>query len=126
MTNRTNFPNTFLEKQWVSLFADSEYPAIKLALVLFAWHEFVFYARYLPFVACDYIPFFRQYKIQPVCLLHLVIGDMLSPDDIVEQGEFEGTDLEVRCPCDPRPALCRAPNDAPLPPRSRRPRHEIH
>lgn len=115
----SSVPTTFLEKQWVSLFQDSEYPAVKLALVLFAWHEFVFYARYLPFVACDYIPYFRQYKIQqvrvfiPYCLCLsvdvYVVGDACSldtPGTQIEQGKFQGTDLEMHCPCDSRSDLC--------------------
>jgi hypothetical protein len=57
---------TFLEKQWLDLFQDAEYPAIKLALVLFTWYELVYYGRYLMYFCCDFIPFLRQYKIQGV------------------------------------------------------------
>ncbi|KAL2919025.1 C-4 sterol methyl oxidase [Polyrhizophydium stewartii] len=56
-------PN-FIERQWLSLFEGAENPSIRLAVVLFAWHEFVFVARYIPYMIIDHIPYFRKYKIQ--------------------------------------------------------------
>ncbi|KAI9105851.1 hypothetical protein DFS34DRAFT_589130 [Phlyctochytrium arcticum] len=55
---------TWAERHWLSLFEDAEYPALKLALVLFAWHEIVFFGRFLPYYIMDHIPFFQKYKIQ--------------------------------------------------------------
>ncbi|KAJ3168076.1 C-4 sterol methyl oxidase [Geranomyces variabilis] len=55
---------TFLERHWLGLFQDSSYPALKLALVLFAWMEIVFFGRFLPYYITDQIPFFQKYKIQ--------------------------------------------------------------
>jgi methylsterol monooxygenase len=55
---------TYLESLWIDTFKESQYPGIKLAVVLFIWHEIVFIGRYLPFLMCDYIPYFRQFKIQ--------------------------------------------------------------
>jgi hypothetical protein len=56
----------YLQAQWDGFFEASEHPSLSLALVLFSWYEIVFYGRYLPFLLCDHIPFFRQYKIQTV------------------------------------------------------------
>ncbi|KAI9332836.1 hypothetical protein BDR26DRAFT_912353 [Obelidium mucronatum] len=39
-------------------------PSLKLAVILFIWHEFVFFSRYLPYVVLDHIPSFKKYKIQ--------------------------------------------------------------
>ena len=65
-TTTLGYQPTFLEEKWVSFFKDSEYPAVKLALLLFVWHQIVFIGRYIPFYICDFIPFFRKYKIQAV------------------------------------------------------------
>ncbi|KAJ3278479.1 C-4 sterol methyl oxidase [Borealophlyctis nickersoniae] len=64
-TSSSYEPN-YLERQWLNLFDGSDYTAIRLALVLFAWHEFVFFGRFLPYYICDFIPYFRKYKIQDV------------------------------------------------------------
>ncbi|TPX54413.1 hypothetical protein PhCBS80983_g05938 [Powellomyces hirtus] len=55
---------TFLERHWLGLFEHASYPALKLALVLFAWMEIVFFGRFLPYYIMDKIPFFQKYKIQ--------------------------------------------------------------
>ena len=59
-----NYSPTYLESFWLDTFKDSEYPGIKLAIVLFLWHEIVFIGRYIPFMICDYVPYLRQFKIQ--------------------------------------------------------------
>ncbi|KAJ3249806.1 C-4 sterol methyl oxidase [Chytriomyces hyalinus] len=56
-------PNA-LEQLWFNIFSGDMNPTIKLALILFAWHEFVFYSRFFPYLILDQIPYFRQYKIQ--------------------------------------------------------------
>ncbi|KAJ3034017.1 C-4 sterol methyl oxidase [Rhizophlyctis rosea] len=56
-------PNYF-ERTWLSMFEGKDYVIIRLAVILFLWHEFVFFARFLPYYLCDFIPFFRKYKIQ--------------------------------------------------------------
>ncbi|EGF79958.1 hypothetical protein BATDEDRAFT_19828 [Batrachochytrium dendrobatidis JAM81] len=58
-------PN-FLERKWVEIFDGTERPAVRLAIVLFLWHEFVFVTRYIPYMIADRIPYFRQFKIQDV------------------------------------------------------------
>ncbi|KAJ3034890.1 C-4 sterol methyl oxidase [Rhizophlyctis rosea] len=78
-------PNA-LERQWLSLFEGKDYVIIRLAIVLFLWHEFVFFARFLPYFICDYIPQLRKYKIQDnkennaelywKCIKHVLISQL--------------------------------------------------
>lgn len=81
-----NYTPTYLESLWIDTFKDSQYPGIKLAFLLFLWHEFVFIGRYIPFLMCDYIPFFRQFKIQEKensreavwkCVKHVLLAQVL-------------------------------------------------
>jgi len=60
----TTFEPNFAERWWFGLFEGSDYKPVKLALILFAWHEFVFFGRFLPYYICDFIPALRKYKIQ--------------------------------------------------------------
>ncbi|KAH6564715.1 hypothetical protein BASA62_007763 [Batrachochytrium salamandrivorans] len=79
-------PN-FAERQWLALFEGSKRPGIRLAIVLFIWHEFVFITRYIPYMIADYIPYFRQFKIQdgkPItnqqwrkCVVHVILYQTL-------------------------------------------------
>ena len=55
-----------LDEFWISLFEGTEHPSIRLAVILFAWHELVFIGRYIPYWICDYIPAAQKYRIQPV------------------------------------------------------------
>ncbi|TPX66727.1 hypothetical protein SpCBS45565_g04268 [Spizellomyces sp. 'palustris'] len=59
-----HYTPTYLERQWVGLFENASHPALKLALVLFIWHEVVFFGRFLPYYIMDQIPFFKKWKIQ--------------------------------------------------------------
>ncbi|KAI8911490.1 hypothetical protein EDD86DRAFT_202536 [Gorgonomyces haynaldii] len=65
MNSTVVYQPNFLEQTWLQLFDGSEYPSIRVAVVLFIWHEIVFFGRYLPFWIADQIPFFQQYRIQP-------------------------------------------------------------
>ena len=62
---------SFIEAQWTAFFKDSQTPALHLALVLFTWHQVVFFGRYLLFYICDFIPSLAKYKIQPVRLCNV-------------------------------------------------------
>ncbi|KAJ3069845.1 C-4 sterol methyl oxidase [Podochytrium sp. JEL0797] len=58
-------PNS-AELAWLSLFTEGGMnPSLKLAVILFLWHEFVFYSRYFPYAVLDFIPSFKKYRIQP-------------------------------------------------------------
>ncbi|KAJ3205420.1 C-4 sterol methyl oxidase [Dinochytrium kinnereticum] len=58
-------PNVF-EAAWLRLFENSSNPAVTLAVVMFIWHEIVYFGRFLPYWILDQIPYFQRYKIQPV------------------------------------------------------------
>ncbi|KAI8871762.1 hypothetical protein GQ42DRAFT_161792 [Ramicandelaber brevisporus] len=55
-------PN-FLEQQWLNMF-DGRDELLTVTVFSFVFHELVYFGRFLPFWACDFIPFFRKYKIQ--------------------------------------------------------------
>ncbi|KAI8918888.1 hypothetical protein BC831DRAFT_481892 [Entophlyctis helioformis] len=83
----TAFEPTVAESHWLALFTHSQSPSIRLALILFVWHEIVFIGRYIPFVIADHIPYFRRYKIQAdkivtdahwwKCVLHVVFFQLV-------------------------------------------------
>lgn len=52
-----------LEQQWFQLF-EGRNEMLVLTVFSFVFHEFIYFARYLPFYLFDYIPFMRKYKIQ--------------------------------------------------------------
>ncbi|KAI8886205.1 hypothetical protein K501DRAFT_321967 [Backusella circina FSU 941] len=53
-----------IEDQWESLFTDRN-PVMVTGILAFGMHEFVYFGRFIPFLICDYVPFFNKYKIQP-------------------------------------------------------------
>ena len=57
---------SYLEQTWLNLFQDSQYPAVRLAIIFFLFHELVFIGRYIPYLICDHINYFKQFKIQAV------------------------------------------------------------
>ncbi|KAJ2078905.1 C-4 sterol methyl oxidase [Coemansia sp. RSA 988] len=54
---------SFIERTWLSLF-DGRNELLTFTAIAFIMHEMVYFGRYLPFLACDYIPALRKYKIQ--------------------------------------------------------------
>ncbi|KAI8843706.1 hypothetical protein BC829DRAFT_370828 [Chytridium lagenaria] len=58
-------PNVF-EAAWLKLFENSTNPGVTLAIVMFIWHEIIYFGRFIPYWILDQIPYFQQYKIQPV------------------------------------------------------------
>ncbi|CAO3627895.1 unnamed protein product [Mucor hiemalis] len=54
---------TWLENQWENLY-EGRNPLWVTGILAFVMHEIVYFGRFLPFLACDYIPYFKQYKIQ--------------------------------------------------------------
>jgi methylsterol monooxygenase len=55
---------SWLETQWEELYKDRN-PLLVTGVLAFVMHELVYFGRFLPFLICDYLPYFRQYKIQP-------------------------------------------------------------
>lgn len=58
-----SYQYTWLETQWEDLYQDRN-PLLVTGVLAFVMHELVYFGRFLPFLACDYIPYFQQYKIQ--------------------------------------------------------------
>ncbi|KAJ2800112.1 C-4 sterol methyl oxidase, partial [Coemansia guatemalensis] len=54
---------SWIERTWLSLF-DGRNELLTFTAIAFIMHEMVYFGRYLPFLACDYIPALRKYKIQ--------------------------------------------------------------
>ena len=55
---------SWLENQWEDLY-EGRNPLLVTGVLAFVMHELVYFGRFLPFLACDYIPYFKQYKLQP-------------------------------------------------------------
>ncbi|CAG8522453.1 2242_t:CDS:2, partial [Scutellospora calospora] len=64
LTQITSQNLNFAEKAWTSWFNSFENEAVATALLAFIMHEIVYFGRCIPFWIADFIPFFRQYKIQ--------------------------------------------------------------
>jgi methylsterol monooxygenase len=58
----------WLENQWEELYRGRN-PLIVTGVLAFVMHEIVYFGRFVPFLICDFIPYFKKYKIQPVSLL---------------------------------------------------------
>lgn len=54
----------WVETQWEELYRGRN-PLIVTGVLAFVMHELVYFGRFLPFLLCDYIPWFKQFKIQP-------------------------------------------------------------
>jgi methylsterol monooxygenase len=46
-------------------------------IMSFVMHETVYFGRALPWIIMDYIPYFKQYKIQGVCKPNCLKSKML-------------------------------------------------
>lgn len=54
---------SWLEHQWQELYRDRN-PLLVTGILAFTMHELVYFGRFIPFLICDFIPYFKQYKIQ--------------------------------------------------------------
>lgn len=41
-------------------------PLIVTGVFAFLMHEIVYFGRFIPFLICDFIPYFQKYKLQEV------------------------------------------------------------
>lgn len=55
---------SWLEQQWQEAYRDRD-PLVVTGIIAFVMHELVYFGRFIPFLICDFIPYFKQYKIQP-------------------------------------------------------------
>ncbi|ORZ06709.1 hypothetical protein BCR42DRAFT_383859 [Absidia repens] len=69
--NGTDTSMTWLETHWEQMY-EGRNPLLVTGLFAFAMHELVYFGRFLPFLLCDFIPYFEKYKLQPK---HVNTGD---------------------------------------------------
>jgi hypothetical protein len=43
-------------------------PLVVTGIFAFLMHEIVYFGRFIPFLICDFIPYFQKYKLQQVSL----------------------------------------------------------
>ncbi|RUO95546.1 hypothetical protein BC936DRAFT_143777 [Jimgerdemannia flammicorona] len=55
---------SWLEKQWVAVY-DGRNEILVTGMLAFVMHEVVYFGRFIPFLICDFIPFFQKWKLQP-------------------------------------------------------------
>ncbi|ORX58020.1 sterol desaturase [Hesseltinella vesiculosa] len=58
------FDHEWLEQHWEQLYAGRN-PFLVTGLFAFTLHEFVYFVRFVPFLLCDFLPYFQKYKLQP-------------------------------------------------------------
>jgi methylsterol monooxygenase len=55
----------WLETRWEQMY-EGRNPLVVTGIFAFLMHEFVYFGRFIPFLICDFIPYFKQYKLQEV------------------------------------------------------------
>lgn len=55
----------WIESLWEGMYEGRD-PLIVTGVFAFLMHEIVYFGRFLPFLICDFIPYFQRYKLQPV------------------------------------------------------------
>ncbi|KAI8098612.1 uncharacterized protein BX664DRAFT_319161 [Halteromyces radiatus] len=69
--NTTDTTMSWMETKWEQMY-EGQNPLLVTGLFAFTMHELVYFGRFLPFLLCDFIPYFQQYKLQPK---HVNTGD---------------------------------------------------
>jgi methylsterol monooxygenase len=59
----------WLETRWEQMY-EGRNPLVVTGIFAFLMHEFVYFGRFIPFLICDFIPYFKQYKLQEVTTIH--------------------------------------------------------
>lgn len=68
----------YIETLWESMY-EGRNPLIVTGVFAFLMHEIVYFGRFIPFLICDFIPYFQRYKLQPVsCLYTKFIQEILT------------------------------------------------
>lgn len=55
----------WVETQWEQMY-EGRNPLLVTGVFAFLMHEFVYFGRFVPFLICDFIPYFQKYKLQEV------------------------------------------------------------
>ena len=56
---------SYIESLWEGMYEGRD-PLLVTGIFAFLMHEIVYFGRFVPFLICDFIPYFQRYKLQPV------------------------------------------------------------
>ena len=65
--SKYNVSLNYAERMWLAWYTYMQNDVLATGIMSFVMHEVVYFGRSLPWVIIDMIPWFRRYKIQPVC-----------------------------------------------------------
>jgi hypothetical protein len=67
LNNSTSSPVelNWVETKWEEMY-EGRNPLIVTGIFAFLMHEIVYFGRFIPFLICDFIPYFQKYKLQQV------------------------------------------------------------
>lgn len=68
--SKYNVSLNYAERMWMAWYAYMQNDVLATGIMSFVMHETVYFGRSLPWIIIDMIPWFRRYKIQPVCTLY--------------------------------------------------------
>ena len=60
----------YVETLWDDMYRGHN-PLSVTGVFAFLLHEIVYFGRFIPFLICDMIPFFKKYKLQPVSFFYV-------------------------------------------------------
>jgi methylsterol monooxygenase len=71
LMNNTMTPElNWVETKWEQMY-EGRNPLVVTGIFAFLMHEFVYFGRFIPFLICDFIPYFQKYKLQEVSFFFL-------------------------------------------------------
>ncbi|KAL7311982.1 C-4 sterol methyl oxidase [Mucor circinelloides] len=62
-TMATTSDLNWVESKWEQMY-EGRNPLLVTGVFAFLMHEFVYFGRFIPFLICDFIPYFQKYKLQ--------------------------------------------------------------
>lgn len=60
----------WVETKWEEMY-EGRNPLIVTGIFAFLMHEIVYFGRFIPFLICDFIPYFQKYKLQQVIIIKI-------------------------------------------------------
>ncbi|KAI9252962.1 hypothetical protein BDA99DRAFT_443794 [Phascolomyces articulosus] len=63
-TTDTPYQLNYVESLWEGMYEGRD-PLVVTGIFAFLMHEIVYFGRFIPFLICDFIPYFQKYKLQP-------------------------------------------------------------
>lgn len=67
----------WLEVHWEAMYVGRN-PLLVTGIFAFTMHELVYFGRFVPFLICDFIPYFQKYKLQPVSKIKNMVMVMIT------------------------------------------------